>query len=74
MLAEGDLGPKCFRAEMTTMNFEVEISRTEWSSTEVWSSAREVLRERVYGGVRVGAESSAMAEDEPSVRVPVEGD
>lgn len=54
------------------MNFEVEISRTDWSNSEVWSSAREVLRERVYAGVRVGADWSAMAGDEPSVRVPLE--
>lgn len=54
------------------MNFEVEISRTEWSETEVWTSAAVVLRERVYGSVRVGAEWGAMADDEPSVRVPVE--
>ena len=54
------------------MNFEVEISRTEWSESEVWNGAREVLRERVVGGVRVGAEWGAMAADEPSVRVPVE--
>jgi len=42
------------------MNFEVEISRTEWSTPEVWSSAAEVLRERVYGGVRVRAEWDAL--------------
>jgi hypothetical protein len=31
-----------------------------------------LLRERVYGGVRVGADWSAMAEGGPSVRVPLE--
>jgi hypothetical protein len=57
---------------MTTMNFDVEISRTEWSETDIWSSARELLRERMYGGVRVGADWSVMAESGPSVRVPLE--
>jgi len=54
------------------MTFEVEISRTDWSNGEGWTTASAALRERVYGAVRVRVELSAMGEDRPSVRVPVE--
>ena len=37
------------------MNFEVEISRTDWSGTDIWSSARDINPSRLYRALGVGA-------------------